>query len=209
VIADRFPFDGKDVIDVGAGSGRSTIELAERARRVVGIEPSPSMLAVARQRAARASVENVELLQGDAAGIPCDAESADVVACLTTVFWPPEKVIPAFVAEAHRVLRDGGLLISLNTRPGWYGGELREFVNGNADEYEEGVSRAFAHAGLKTFDFESLQDYGTTPRAVATFGFIFGGRSIERLQTTRQTTIAWRWRAWYAHKSELAMPAER
>jgi ubiquinone/menaquinone biosynthesis C-methylase UbiE len=205
VIADRFPLDDKDVIDVGAGSGRSTIELAERARGVVGIEPNPSMLAVARQRAAEAGVVNVELLHGDAAGLPCDGESADVVTCLTTVFWPPEKVIPTFVAEAQRVLRDGGLLISLNTQPGWYGGELRAFVNGDADEYEEGVSRAFAHAGLKTFDFESLQDYETTARAVATFGFIFGGRSIERLQATRQTTIAWHWRAWYAHKSDLTI----
>jgi ubiquinone/menaquinone biosynthesis C-methylase UbiE len=150
VIASRFGIDGKDVIDVGAGSGRSTIELADRARRVVGIEPNPSMLAVARERAVEAGVTNVHLLQGDAASIPCDGESADVVTCLTTVFWPPEKVIPAFVVEAQRVLRDDGLLISVNTRPGWYGGELRDFVTGDADEYETGVSRAFAHAGLET-----------------------------------------------------------
>jgi ubiquinone/menaquinone biosynthesis C-methylase UbiE len=207
VIADRFPLDGKEVIDVGAGSGRSSIELAERAQRVVGVEPNLSMLAVARKRAEEAHVLNLELLQGDAAGIPCDDESADVIACLTTVFWPPERIIPAFVAEAHRVLRDGGLLISVNTQPGWYGGELREFVNGNADEYEQGVSRAFEAAGMRTFDFGSLQDYGTTERAVATFGFIFGGRSIEHLQTTGQTTIAWRWRAWYARKTDLPAPS--
>jgi ubiquinone/menaquinone biosynthesis C-methylase UbiE len=203
VIADRFPLDGKDVIDVGAGSGRSTIELAERARHVVGVEPNPSMLAVARQRAAEAHIVNLELLQGDAAAIPCDDESADVIACLTTVFWPPETIIPTFVAEAQRVLRDGGLLISVNTRPGWYGGELREFVNGNADEYEQAVSRAFDAAGMHTFDFESLQEYETTERAVATFGFIFGGRSIEHLEATRQTTIAWQWRAWYIRKTDL------
>ena len=206
VIADRFRIDGKAVVDVGAGSGRSTIELAGRARLVVGIEPNPSMLAVARQRVAQAGVENVQLLQGDAAGIPCADESADVVACLTTVFWPPEKVIPAFVAEARRVLRDGGLLISVNTHPDWYGGELRDLVSGDA-KYEAGVSQAFAQAGLGTFDFESLQDYGTTARAVATFGFIFGGRAIEHLETTQQTTIAWRWRASYARKSELATPS--
>ena len=62
-------------------------------------------------------------------------------------------------------------------------------------QYEAGVSRAFAQAGLETFDFESLQDYGTTAQAVATFGFIFGGRAIDRLQATGQTTIAWRQRA--------------
>jgi ubiquinone/menaquinone biosynthesis C-methylase UbiE len=207
VIASRFGIDGKDVIDVGAGSGRSTIELADRARRVVGIEPNLSMLAVGRERAVEAGVTNVHLLQGDAASIPCDGESAEVVTCLTTVFWPPEKVIPAFVVEAQRVLRDDGLLISVNTRPGWYGGELRDFVTGDADEYETGVSRAFAHAGLETFDFESLQDYETTARAVATYGFIFGKRSIERLEATRQTTIAWRWRGWYARKSELQTPS--
>ena len=200
VIAERFPLDGAVVIDVGAGTGRSTLQLAERAASVIGVEPNRNMLAVARRRAGAAGARNVRFATGDASDLPFAPESADVVACMTTVFWPPEVVVPAFMAEAFRVLRPGGTVFTLNTAPGWYGGEFRDVVT-FSPEYEDALTRALDAAALDTFDFGSTQDYGTSERAVATYGFIFGGGSIDLLRARDQSTIEWRWRVWHGKKS--------
>jgi len=200
VIGERFPISGADVIDVGAGTGTSTYELAERAASVVGVEPNPHMLAVALAKRPADVEARVEFRQGDASHLPCADESADVVACMTTVFWPPEVVVPRFVAEAMRVLRAGGIVFSLNTAPGWYGGELHDVVPGNP-QYENALFRALDAAGFETFDFETVQDYRTPEHAVATFGFIFGGRSIELLRANRQSRIRFRWRVWFRMKT--------
>jgi ubiquinone/menaquinone biosynthesis C-methylase UbiE len=199
VIAERCALEDAVVIDVGAGTGRSTLQLAERAASVTGVEPNENMLAVARRRAEAVGARNVEFVAGDASDLPLASESADVVACFTTVFWPPEVVVPAFAAEAFRVLRPGGTLFTLNTAPGWYGGEFRDVVT-FSPEYEDALTRALDAIGLDTFDFRSTQDYGTSERAVATYGFIFGGGSIDLLRARDQSTITWRWRVWHGKK---------
>ena len=62
---------GASVIDVGCGTGLSFGPLLERlgpGGRIVGIDPSPEMLDIARLRIARHGWSGVELLQSDAAG---------------------------------------------------------------------------------------------------------------------------------------------
>jgi ubiquinone/menaquinone biosynthesis C-methylase UbiE len=193
VITERWPFTGATMIDVGSGSGASTFELAEHAAQVIGIEPNPAMRALAEQHAAAAGVQNVAFAPGSAEALPCADAAADIVACITTSFWPAEEVVPAFVAEAERVLRPGATVIVLNTPPGWYGGDFHDIVTGDPD-YEEAVDALFAAAGFGYFDFETVQDYGTPERAVETYGFIFGSRAIEQLSQRRQSRISWRWR---------------
>jgi 2-polyprenyl-3-methyl-5-hydroxy-6-metoxy-1,4-benzoquinol methylase len=51
------PVDGRTILDVGCGPGHYAVELARRgAARVVGIDFSPSMLRIARERAQAAGV---------------------------------------------------------------------------------------------------------------------------------------------------------
>jgi SAM-dependent methyltransferase len=52
------------MLDVGCGGGAWTALFAQRYRRVVGVDVSPSMLAAAARRLA--GLDNVELLEGDA-----------------------------------------------------------------------------------------------------------------------------------------------
>jgi SAM-dependent methyltransferase len=59
---------GGPVLDLGCGTGRILIPIAEEGVRVVGLDYSPDMLDVARRKLARCSVETrerVELVQGD------------------------------------------------------------------------------------------------------------------------------------------------
>lgn len=53
------------VLDIGCGTGRHAVELARRGMRVTGLDLSPQMLALARQRAEAAGVE-VRWLEADA-----------------------------------------------------------------------------------------------------------------------------------------------
>lgn len=83
---------GQTVLDVGCGTGLSFALLhagiAPRGR-IVGIEPSPEMLALARERVAQQGWQHVELLQASAADAPLQGR-ADA----------------AFFHFTHDVLRD-------------------------------------------------------------------------------------------------------
>jgi SAM-dependent methyltransferase len=68
------------VVELAVGTGRVAIPIAERTgRRVIGIDVSEAMLAVARDRAREAGVE-LDLRQGDMRALALD-ESTDLVIC--------------------------------------------------------------------------------------------------------------------------------
>lgn len=53
---------GRDVLEVGCGNGRLTLEYAARAGRVVAIEPNHEMVRQARARARSRGIENVHFV---------------------------------------------------------------------------------------------------------------------------------------------------
>jgi SAM-dependent methyltransferase len=91
------------VVDLGCGTGLSTAGWAARAERVVGVEPAPGMLAVARRRP---PAPNVELRRGPghATGLP--AGGADVVTAVQAFHYMEPG---ATLAEVARLLRPGGV----------------------------------------------------------------------------------------------------
>src|SRR6266581_1718651 len=59
-VGDAFGLGGGDVaVDMGCGTGPLTLPLAARVRAIIGIDPEPDMLAVARGAAKRSGVSNV------------------------------------------------------------------------------------------------------------------------------------------------------
>ena len=99
------------VVEIGCGVGRLTRPIARAAGRVVAIDVSSEMLALARSQ--NDWLEGVEWMLGDGrtlAGVG-DA-SADV--CLSYVTFqhiPDPAVTLGYVAEMGRVLRDGGFAL--------------------------------------------------------------------------------------------------
>lgn len=89
-------------LDVGSGTGRSAVALAERCRRVYGVEPSRAML----ERAEPA--DRVTYLHGSADAIPLPGGSADVVTLAGVLVYADTG---AARAEVHRVGRPGGLVV--------------------------------------------------------------------------------------------------
>ncbi|MEJ2216185.1 MAG: class I SAM-dependent methyltransferase [Gemmatimonadota bacterium] len=110
----RMPaFDGRDVLELGCGTGLNTEWLAARARRVVGVDFSEGML---RQAERRVDVANASFLRHDlSAALPFDAGSWDVVVFALVLEHMASVEGP--IAEAARVLRPDGTLVVCEYHP--------------------------------------------------------------------------------------------
>src|SRR5256714_6132462 len=193
VAADRLGLAGKTLVDVGCGTGLSTFRLARRARLIIGIDRERSMLGVAHRRTTRGPLSNTHFVVGSAASLPLRASCCDAVLGITS---------PLDVGEAVRILVPGGLVVRLEIPPGWYGGELKGVIGPPTPGLGENERNLLA-AGFRSFDIDSIQEYGTTERILRTYGFIFGRRAIEHLRATGQTSIGWRFRVYTFYKPRL------
>jgi len=101
---------GDDVLDMGCGTGRFTIPLAERARSVSGLDMSPMMLATARQKLADRGLA-ADLREGDMADLPFPDASFDVVVSMLALMHIPRQDRQQVFREAARVLRPGGRML--------------------------------------------------------------------------------------------------
>jgi ubiquinone/menaquinone biosynthesis C-methylase UbiE len=99
--------DGR-VLEVGIGSGLNLPLYGRSVRAVIGLEPSPELLRMARVRAAAASVP-IELLEASAEAVPTDNASIDTVVTTWTLCTIPNAAVA--LAELRRVLRPGGALL--------------------------------------------------------------------------------------------------
>jgi SAM-dependent methyltransferase len=98
---------GMEVLDVACGSGNATIPAARAGARVTGVDFSPDLLAIARERAADAMVE-IEWVEADIEQMPfADASFDRVISTFGHMFAPDHE---RTATEMKRVCRDGGQL---------------------------------------------------------------------------------------------------
>jgi arsenite methyltransferase len=99
------------VLDVGCGNGWATRLLAEQASagRVVGIDISDEMIALARDSSAR--IENVEFRVASAERLPFDDESFTHAFSMESIYYYEDMA--AALGEIRRVLEPGGLFVAV------------------------------------------------------------------------------------------------
>ncbi len=120
---------GSLALDIGAGTGDLTLELARGgAARVVGADFSPEMLAVARAKAEDSA--NVSWTLADALRLPFPEETFD---CVTNAFLLRNlSNLKEGLSEMARVLKPGGRLVCLDMTqppPGPFGALYRLYFN--------------------------------------------------------------------------------
>lgn len=93
----------RHVLDLCCGHGNVSAGLSGAGARVTGLDFSPAMLEMA-----RASVPDVDFVEGDAMNLPFEDGSFDAVTIGFGIPHVPDP--PRVMAEARRVLRTGGKL---------------------------------------------------------------------------------------------------
>jgi ubiquinone/menaquinone biosynthesis C-methylase UbiE len=194
-VHELFDFVDKVVVDAGSGTGISSFRVAPVAKKVYGIEIEESMISVAKRELRKRRLTNVSFLRGDARSMPLKAEAVDIVMGITLAIYPPEG-FRDFVREATRVVRDGGLIVTQDVAPGWYGGELCRVIR---DENElRFVDRLLVNEfGFRRKDVYHTSDYGSVGKMLRTYGFIFGKNAIDYIIEHGKTSIKWKNRYHY------------
>ena len=102
---------GATVLDVGCGSGASALPAALAVGpdgRVVGVDLAERLLALARAKAARRNLGNVEFRSGDMERLEFPDGSFDAVVCVFAIFFVPDMARQ--VRALWRLVRPGGRL---------------------------------------------------------------------------------------------------
>ena len=108
---------GEHVLELGAGAGPATTELARRAARVTSLEYDHSS---ALKLHARASHSSVSVIQADAAALPfSDGTFSSAIAILMLHHLKSPELQDRAFSEIHRVLRPGGVLLAFDIPNGW------------------------------------------------------------------------------------------
>lgn len=105
------------VVDVGCGTGSALRSLAPRVPegRLIGVDPTPRMVAIARERAEEdPNGRRIEFVLAPAERVPLEDDVADVVLALDSMeHWEDRD---GGLSEVGRVLRPGGRFVVVKDR---------------------------------------------------------------------------------------------
>jgi SAM-dependent methyltransferase len=104
----------KRAVDVGCGTGLSTIALKEIAEEIVGVDASSEMIALAARDA------RIEYRVADALSLPFGENEFDLMTLCSAFHWLDKE---KFLREACRVLRSQGWLIVYDN---YFSGQMEE-----------------------------------------------------------------------------------
>lgn len=107
--------EGKRILDLGCGTGRNAVVLAQQGAKVIGVDGSTDRLAAARERAEAASVR-VELHQGELAELAfLRSDSIDAALCVMELASVDD--LARVFRQVHRVLKPEAALVASFPHP--------------------------------------------------------------------------------------------
>jgi ArsR family transcriptional regulator len=146
------------LLDAGTGTGRMLELLAPHIHRGVGIDTSPEMLAIARDRLARAGVHHCQVRLADVYRLPFPAGTADqgfdAVLFHQVLHYLDDP--QAAVAEAARVLKADGRMVIADFAPHELEFLRAELAHRRLGFSDRDVQAWFHAAGLKMVATEAI-----------------------------------------------------
>ena len=149
------------VLEFACGTGLLTFRLAPHVSRLRGIDISPEMAAVAREKAR--GLDNVEITNTELFDPGLELGSFDAVAAFNVLLYLPD--LPANLARIRELLRPGGMFLSatdcLGARPSVMG--LQKLVRSRTGRMpyvafftQRGLERSIARNGFDLLERENL-----------------------------------------------------
>jgi ubiquinone/menaquinone biosynthesis C-methylase UbiE len=146
------------LLDAGTGTGSMLELLAPHVKRAVGVDVSPEMLAIARDRLARAHVNHAQVRLGDTYRLPFPNGNAlsgfDAVLFHQVLHYLDDP--QAAVVEAARVMRAGGRLLIADFAPHELEFLRSDFAHRRLGFSDREVQGWFAAARLKPLASEAI-----------------------------------------------------
>jgi 2-polyprenyl-3-methyl-5-hydroxy-6-metoxy-1,4-benzoquinol methylase len=102
-----------EVFEFGCGTGSTAIAHAPHVNHILAVDLSPNMIEVARDKAVRGGITNVDFEVSTIEHVDPPTESFDVVLGLSILHLLEDK--EAAIAKAHRLLKPGGVFVTSTT----------------------------------------------------------------------------------------------
>ncbi|MFQ5575808.1 MAG: arsenite methyltransferase [Anaerolineae bacterium] len=158
---------GETVLDLGSGGGIDCFIAAKAVGptgRVIGVDMTDSMLALANKNKAKLGLTNVEFRKGEIEALPVEDNSVDTIISNCVINLSPDK--DAVFSEAFRVLKPGGrFMVSDVVTSGQIPAALKANINawvgctvGALDEAD--YLQKLRRAGFSGVTVESKASYG-------------------------------------------------
>ncbi|MFE2614413.1 class I SAM-dependent methyltransferase [Micromonospora chalcea] len=203
-LAAAFRLGGDDtVVDLGCGTGQLSLPLADRVSTVVGIDPEPDMLAIARRTALDRGTANATWVLGSDSDVPALSRllGGRAVGALTVAVAIHFMDRDSLFEAARPLLRSGGgIAVVTNGEPLWtqdteWSRALRGClermvghpVTGRCQTDEEGRRRnreALVRAGYRYEETSVRYDAPLTVDDMV--GGVFSAMSVERLPPSQR-----------------------
>lgn len=191
---------GRDVLDVGIGTGRASIQLAKAGFNVSGIDSSQAMLDETQRLAGNVPMY---LKVGDVQSVPhADASFDFLVSLNVMVHFPHWQTV---LQEWRRVLRPGGRILfdihSFDHLRAAHGVNARAVADIGKDDHAFGSY--MATAAVDDVCHWASQN-GMTLSAIIPVGVLFGGAAYNHLLTGLESCRDWqRLLSWLPHDRAL------
>jgi len=108
------PPRGGSILDVGCGTGAHLQTYSRYKCELHGIDTSPSMLKIARERLGNSA----DLRQADATKMPYERNSFDLILCMLVLHEMDDDVRSRVLNEAKRILKEDGRMLLIDFHAG-------------------------------------------------------------------------------------------